>query len=167
VTLAELIATMPGEATATDAEVLAWLEESVAVPRTVSTHEVREYLSTQINGTGLTQRSALDAIREYAESGTVAGASAGETASGARRSGARMILELLRYGGDNVFRVDDANVAAQFTSLGPDGGNGPAVLTGAQLTAIAALSSGTAPRWQASGIKAGEVTIAHVAEARA
>jgi len=152
-TLAELIASMPGETTATDAQVLAWLQELLPIPRTVSVVDVRNYLTTQLLGSGAGQRSVLDAIREYAEDGTVAGSSVAEQAPAARRSGARMILEMLRHGGaDASFLIDDANVAAQFTALGNDGGNGPGILSGAQLNAIAALATDQAPRWTTADV---------------
>lgn len=112
--------------------------------------EVRSYLATELNGTGNNQRSSLDMVREFAEAGTVRGTAptVNPTQSlAARRSACQMIWCMLRYGFANEgFLVGNANVRAQFASIGPDGGNGPNVLTTAQLTAIAALAAGAVSR---------------------
>jgi hypothetical protein len=112
--------------------------------------DVRQYLITQINGTGNSQRSAVAMIQEFAESGTVRGVVPTVTPGpslDARRSGAKMIWYMLqREDSLAVFPVENANVAAQFVGIGPDSGNGPSVLTGAQLLEIQALATQTVSR---------------------
>lgn len=153
--LKELLETNPDwPGSLTNQQALDWLKELVSSPVYVTAAEVRAYLITQVNGMGAAQRSTLDALREYAEEGTVAGASAGETAPEARRSGAKAILEMMRYGGDQArFSIHDPTTRALFTSLGTDGGNGPSVFTSAQLSALEALGEETVPRWRANGVR--------------
>lgn len=134
------------------------------VARSVSSADVRNYLIGQINGAGVNARSSFDMVREYAIDGTVRGASAGETAPEARRSGASMIWLILLMSVDNQFAVDDPAISAQFIAIGPDGGNGPSVLTGAQLNAIDALATGTVSRGVEIGV--GTVTSGEVERAR-
>lgn len=107
----------------------------------VTVNQVRQYLIKQIKGTGVNQRSSLDMLREYAEAGTIRGAAGSETAPAARRSGAQMIWYMLRYGTpESFFEVDDTNIKNQFIAIGPDGSNGPTVLSAAELTAIDAMA---------------------------
>lgn len=140
------------------------------VPKPVLTNQVLEYLSRQINGTGVNQRAALSMMREFAEKGTVRGAVPTMTAGAARQSAADMIWQMLQYGSvDTVFDVTNANIQAQFTSIGPDSGNGPSVLTSAQLTEIQNLASqpvsrGTEIGWW--GIDGMTVTAEDVRRAR-
>jgi len=108
-----------------------------SIPKPVLTKDVLEYLSRQINGTGSNQRAALSMLREFAEFGTVRGTAPTMTAGAARQSAADMIWIMLKYGSlETVFDVTNANIQSQFTSIGPDGNNGPNVLTTTQLTAI-------------------------------
>lgn len=111
---------------------------------------VRSYLSTQINGTGINQRSVLALLAEFADSGTVRGAVPSVTPStslDARRSAAQMIVFMLRYGSDTEgFLVNDANVESQFVSIGPDGNAGPSILSNSQLLDIAALAEESVSR---------------------
>ena len=125
---------------------------------------MREYLQTQINGSGATQRSVMDMIREYAVDGTVRGVAGSETAPAARRSGAQMIWQTLQWD-TGTFLVDDTEVSAQFVSLGADGGNGPSIFTGAQLTAIDGLATRAVSRAQELNI--GLVLPGHVTNVRA
>jgi hypothetical protein len=122
------------------------------VPGTVLVENVFNYLTTQLDGSGLNQRSTYDMIREYAEAGTVRGAAPGGSGTVARRSGARMILERLRYGGASaVFQVDNDNIRNQFLALGADSGNGPSVLTNQQLLELDALATRQASRAEEIG----------------
>lgn len=155
-----------GYATKTDqqiADLLNAVDKSVKAFVTVD--QVRQYLIKQIKGTGANQRSTLDMIREYAEAGTVRGVVGTETAPAARRSGAQMIWYMLRYGTpDSFFEVDNVNVAAQFTSIGPDGSSGPSVLSAGELTAIGAMATRLVSRASTLGLET--VAPGHVAEAR-
>lgn len=165
--LKALIDTEPANAARTDAEVLAWLMELVDAPREVSVDAVRQYLITQIDGTGSDQRASLDLIREVAESSTIRGASiptsGGNAGNLARMSGARAIWWVLGRGdGEAVFPVDDPNVRSQFLALGP---SGLAILTSAQLNAIDALAVDQKRRDVAAGIGSailGDVTAARL-----
>lgn len=113
-----------------------------SVPRPVLTNQVLEYLSRQINGTGANQRAVLSMLREFAEKGTVRGAVPSMTAGAARQSAADMIWQMLQYGSvDTVFDVTNANIQSQFNSIGPNGGNGPNVLTTTQLSEIQNLAA--------------------------
>lgn len=131
----------------------------------VTVNQIRQYLIKQIKGTGVNQRSSLDMIREYAEAGTIRGAVGSETAPAARRSGAQMIWYMLRYGTpDSFFEIDNINIAAQFTAIGPDGTSGPSVLSAAELTAINAMATRLVSRATTLGLE--QVAPGHVAEAR-
>lgn len=142
------------------------------VPAEATVDQVRQFLITELDGAGAAQRSALDMVREYAEDGTVRGVSAGENAPEARRSGGQMIWYMLSEatggegggGIDPFFPVDDTNVQAQFIAIGSDGGNGPGVLTNAQLNAIDALATRTISR--AAELGMGVVKPGHVEGAR-
>lgn len=113
--------------------------------RIATVQDVQAYLITQINGTGVNQRSVMGLIQEFAELGTVRGVAptvSPVNSLDARRSACQMIWYMLRYGmPESGFPVDDTNIQAQFVAIGPDGGNGPSVLDANQLTAIAALGT--------------------------
>lgn len=131
----------------------------------VTADQVRQYLITQLSGTGVNQRSSLDMIREFAEAGTVRGGPPSGNAPDARRSGAQMIWYMLqREDTDARFPVDDANIRTQFIAIGPDGGNGPSVLTAAQLAALDALAIRTISRAEELNIY--PVAVGHVQMAR-
>ena len=133
---------------ATDAQVQSWLNAPVTTGRLVLVSELRTWMTTQVYGTGAGKRMLRDALHEFGSAGTVAGAAFTGTAAAARRSAARDILDMLRTAdAGEGFPVDDPNVAASFLSLGSDGGNGPGLLSGAQLSAIAAAAEQSVPRW--------------------
>lgn len=147
-TLRELIDSEPANSGRTDAEVLAWLKEVVDVPRLVLVPELRTYMATQAYGSGLGKRTLWDAIREFADVGTVAGGAFAGNAAAARRSAAKGITLMLAAGGEGEgFPVQSQVVVDAFTALGNDGGNGPALLTSAQLLAIQALAAESKQRW--------------------
>ena len=91
--------------------------------------ELRTYLTTQVYGTGLGKRTLWDAIREFADVGTVGGAAFTGNAEAARRSAAKGITLMLAHGGEGEgFPVDEAVVAdafvagsAVFSAPDPDG----------------------------------------------
>ena len=145
-----------GYAGMTDAEALeSLLTPNRTIAKTVSVDAVRQYLITQINGTGNNQRSAIALVQEFAELGTVRGAAPTVTPTAslqARRSGCQMLWYMLGLADSTAFfPVTDANVVAQFVGIGPDGGTGPSVLTAAQLTAIGALAEQVVSRAEELG----------------
>jgi hypothetical protein len=137
------------------------------VTKVATVSEVRQYLLTQLSGTGLTQRAVWDMLIEFGNLGTVRGIPpAGVTAIDARRSGARAIMKFLETGNaDEGFLVKNTNIRNQFIALGNDGGNGPSIFTSQQLLDIEALAEQQVSRGQELGL--GIVTIQNVTDARA
>ena len=102
-------------------------------------------MATQVFGTGLGKRTLWDALDEFGTLGTVGGGAYAHASKEARMSAARGIIKMLAHGSEGEgFEVNDAVVKAAFVSLGNDGGNGPAILTTAQLLAIEALGKALA-----------------------
>jgi hypothetical protein len=123
VTLTALIATMPGEATATDADVLAWLHETVPGWQDVPWLEFAVWLHTQ----GLT-RAAL----------TTAATTGGTVAT---QTAAQHLLDCLTAG--QPLSASDSRVRAIVNASG---------LPAGAKTALIALATTTAVRWSLSGV---------------
>lgn len=134
-TLAELVATEPLNASRTDQQVLDWCNELVADWQDVSWLD----LSMWVAGADL--RPALNTA---VSSGT-----------DAQKTAAQHLLDCLAAG--QPLYATDARVRSTISKA----------VSGQVRTDLITLATTQVPRWSQAGVPAGEVTINHVAEARA
>lgn len=131
--------------------------------RTVLSRDVAEVLASGIVGSGNDTRNVLDLVEEYAVTGTVGGQADGSTEPDRRRSGARMLCAMFKIP-ESRFSVDSGEQKNAVTALGAQGGNGPAILDSAMMTALGALAKKASTR--ARELFSESVTTSEIADAR-
>lgn len=133
------------------------------VPRSIAMVTLRNFLANETDGVAANKRWTLDMIKEYSKAGTVRGVVGGENRPLSRKSAATMIWIMLKTEGE--FSIGDTEISKAFTDIGPDGGNGPTVLTAPQIATINALTLDNGSR--AVELFGQGVTISNIAVARA
>lgn len=141
-TLSDLLATHPDWPDAlTDAQALAWLEESVPVVGAIGSRTLLRWGAAE---------ARLARLRDAASN----------HATAAVRALAEAALLTVSRPDTELDMGDPAHVALVDTLVA--GG----VLTAPDIDGLVALATVQMPRWQAGGVPRGEVTVNHIAEAR-
>lgn len=140
-TLAELIASEAANATKTDSQVLEWLQELIAVREPINSRRLLRWGGAD---------GRLTKLRE---------AAASHASESIRSVADAALLTVTRP--DTELDLADARHETLVDALIAGG-----VLTADDKTELVTMATGAAPRWQVAGVKAGEVTLNHVSEAR-